>query len=210
MVIGCSVDNEQNPDLIEVLEIVEDKSTPHPLSCALNIEAWKYNPVINAVEMNVTRTVDSRLIKTDSLCYWIDKNDWYSEIPMEEGDIEYYLEMSLKDIDTNKFTVKVKNDEFLIGVYLLPNKKMNTSKITWEGPKMKKIWTIQSDSIKIDFPTDLDRIRRNFKTYKMFDGSEKCNIDYMDNSVDSIPIEIMSKSIINRFKRAIKKAHSNG
>ncbi len=200
--------NEHSNVQIEEFEIVDDNSIPHPLSCALNIEAWKYNPTLNAIEMNVTRTVDSRLIMKDSLCYWIDKNDWYSEIPIEEGDIEYYLEMSLKDIDTNKFTIKVLNDEFLISVYLLPNKKMNISKITWEGANMKKIWTIQSDSIKIDFPTDLERIRKAFKTYKMYDGTERCNIDYMKDSVDSIPVDLISKSIIKRFKNAIKKAHN--
>ena len=200
-ITSCKLQTDKYEDQVEVIEPTEGKPS---LSCVIDIEGWKFDSISNAFEIKVSRTVNTKKLKEDSLCYWIDKDDWYSEIPKAEGDIEYYVQMNLKDIDTNEFRIFIKKDVVKVRLVLKENNKIKISKVGWKGAKMTRLWTFEADSIKLDFPTDLERIKREFREYQMFNSTSDCQTDYTNESVLEISGLQITEGVIETIKKEIK------
>jgi len=198
MLSNCQAQEKSNE---AELEVIVDDSTPHPLSCAINIFAWQLDSIRNVVEQTLSRTVNTGTLKRDSLCYWLDKNDWYTQQSKDEGDIEYYIEMSALSIDYEKLRATYSDDNFNIHVYMTDGHKIIVSKITWIGPRMRRLWTIESDSIKIDFPRNLERIRESFTEYHMFNVQTECTTDYIQNHELTIADTLTAQKIIEILRK---------
>jgi hypothetical protein len=197
-ILGLVSCGNGNDNVKAELEVLDNIAPDLKIEQALNISGWKFD------KSSVKRVINLTAFERDSLCYFLKKEDWYTPISKSEGDIEYYIELKLSDIDTTNIYGAVGKDDMFFTIYMTNGKKIKISKINWNGPHVNRIWTIESDSISLDFPNNLQRIQKEFARYEMYDATSNSVTDYVEQPDENYHDTLFLREVVQILKESIK------